>query len=298
MKKILSVLVLTIAVAASARAQEADPAAAARTIVEHEARFVQLGQDRGTKAAFLEFLADDSIVFSPGPVNGKQEWGKRPDQGISLKWTPVFAAMSRSADLGYTTGPAEWRKEKEDATPFGYGQFLSIWRKQKDGAWKVALDVGSEVPGAPKNEEPQEVEYSISEVPAPATPPDKAAMSRLLRNAEGKFGNAARTDSTAAILGSAAETLRVHREGVFPAVGRDAAALMLSVTRGGLVLEKSGGAMSDAGDLAYSYGKYTFTHPEKTERGHYLQIWQLEKDGSAFKLVLDYQTPLPPEQKK
>src|SRR3712207_87962 len=93
-----------------ARAQEPDPAAAARTIVEHEAKFYQLGQDQGTKPAFLQFLADDSIVFSPGPVNGKQEWQKRPEKGLSLKWTPVFAAMARSADVGYTTGPAEWRK--------------------------------------------------------------------------------------------------------------------------------------------------------------------------------------------
>ena len=296
MKKILSLSILVSLAVAPARAQEIDPAAAARTIVEQEAKFYQLGQDSGTKAAFLEYLSDDSIVFSPGPVNGKQECGKRPDQGISLKWTPVFAAMSRSADLGYTTGPAEWRKAKDDATPFGYGQFLSIWRKQKDGVWKVALDVGTEVPGARKSDEPEEVEYSISEVTAP--PAEKAAITRLLRNAEGKFASAARTDSTAALLGSALETVRVHREGVFPAVGRDAAALMLSVARGELTVEKTGGAMSEAGDLAYSYGKYTFVRPEKTERGHYLQIWRMEKDGSAFKLALDYQAPLPPEQKK
>ena len=280
-----------------ARAQENDSAAAARTVVENEAKFYQLGLDNGTKAAFLEFLADDAVVFNPGPVNGKQDWQKRSEQGISLKWTPVFAAMSRSADLGYTTGPAEWRKAKDDATPFGYGQFLSIWRKQKDGNWKVALDAGSEVPGAPKSEETPEVEYFISEVATP-TPPDKTLVNRLLRNAEGKFANAARSDSTAAIIGSATDDLRVHREGVFPAVGKDAAALMLSVTRGGLTLEKSGGGMSEAGDIAYTYGKYTLVRSEKTERGHYLQIWRMEKDASTFKLALDYQSPLPPEQKK
>src|SRR3712207_586899 len=150
MMKSFRLCAVTLVLSGVAHAQENDPTAAARAIVEHEAKFFQLGQDQTTKAAFLQFLADDSIVFSPGPVNGKQEWGKRPEKGISLKWTPVFAAMSRSADLGYTTGPAEWRKEKEDATPFGYGQFLSIWRKPKDGVWKVALAVGSAVPGAPK----------------------------------------------------------------------------------------------------------------------------------------------------
>ncbi|MFL6529008.1 MAG: DUF4440 domain-containing protein [Chthoniobacterales bacterium] len=292
--KIFPIGALALLLAAAAVAQDNDPAAAARTIVENEGKFYQLGQEQGTKAAFLQFLADDSIVFHPGPTNGKQEWSKRPDKGISIKWHPVFAAMSRSADLGFTTGPAEWRKEKEDEKPFGYGQFISIWKKQKDGSWKVALDVGSEVPGAAKAEE-AEVEYALSE--APAASADKTAANRLLRNAEGKFANVARTDSTAAILGSASNTIRVQREGVYPAVGRDAAGLMLSVTRGELTNERLGGGMSEAGDLAYSYGKYTLKRPEKTERGHYLRIWRVEKDGT-WKIALDYESPLPDEQKK
>src|SRR3954447_23167808 len=197
--KIFAMGALALLLVSAALAQENDPAAAARTIAENEGKFYQMGQDEGTKAAFLQFLSDDSIVFHPGPINGKQEWSKRPDKGISIKWHPVFAAMSRSADLGFTTGPAEWRKEKEDEKPFGYSRFISIWKKQKDGSWKVTLDVGSEVPGAPKVEE-TEIEYALSEAPAAAT--DKTATSRLLRNAEGKFANVARTDSTAAILGS------------------------------------------------------------------------------------------------
>ncbi len=287
---------LAALLASAAIAEENDPAAAARTMVENEGKFFGMGLAEGTKAAFLHFLADDSIVFHPGPINGKQEWTKRPEKGISLKWRPLFAAMARSADLGYTTGPAEWRKEKDDEKPFGYGQFLSIWRKQKDGSWKVVADVGSGVPGPPKTEE-TEIVYSISEAPASATPSNKTAASRLLRNAEGKFAGVARTDSTAAILGSASDDLRVHREGVYPAVGRAAAALMLSVNRGALALEKLGGAISEANDLAYNYGKYTQTRPEKTDRGYYLQIWRLEKDG-AWKLWLDYQAPLPNEEKK
>jgi hypothetical protein len=82
-------------------------------------------------------------------VPGKKTWAARPEGGLWLKWQPVFAAMSRGADLGYTTGPAEFRKNKEDEKPFGYGQYISIWRKQKDGAWKVALDVGHGNPRPP-----------------------------------------------------------------------------------------------------------------------------------------------------
>ncbi len=141
--KTAAVVLLALEFAVSRVPAQENADAAAREIVEDEGKFYQMGQEQGTRAAFLAFLSDDAIVFQPGPINGKEAWTKRPEKGISLKWRPLVAGMSRSADLGYTTGPAEWKREKEDEKPFGYGQFVSIWRKQKDGGWKVALDVGS-----------------------------------------------------------------------------------------------------------------------------------------------------------
>src|SRR5205085_10577868 len=39
------------------------PAEALRAMVDAERKFYQTGQEKGTRAAFLEFLADDAIVF-------------------------------------------------------------------------------------------------------------------------------------------------------------------------------------------------------------------------------------------
>jgi hypothetical protein len=36
-------------------------------MVESERKFYQTGQEKGTRAAFLAFLADDAVVFRPGP---------------------------------------------------------------------------------------------------------------------------------------------------------------------------------------------------------------------------------------
>lgn len=275
-------------------AQDNDPQAAARAIVENETKFFQMGEEQSTRAAFLAFLADDAIVFRPGPVNGKEEWKKRPENPVSLKWKPDFVGMSRSADLAYSTGPAEWRRKKEDETPFGYGEFVSVWRKQKDGSWKVAVDVGNEVPGRPKTEQ-SEVEFWISDAPAESDAP--GAPAKRLREAEAAFASAAKADSTIALTEASVPSVRVHRERVFPAVGKEPARLMLSVRRGKLSLERAGGGMSEAGDLAYSYGKYALDLGQNVERGHYLQIWRREADG-AWKIALDLQTPLPNEQKK
>ena len=288
--------VLGLAIAGVTAEEESAADAALQTIVGNEAKFFQLGQERGTRAAFLEFLADDSVVFQPGPMDGKQAWSKRPEKGIALTWRPLFAAMSRSADLGYTTGPAEWRKNKEDEKPFGYGQFISIWKKQTDGSWKVALDVGGEVPGRVKSEETPQLERSISNASA-TKETERGAAERSLRDAEAQFAVAAKADSTIALSEAGITGLRVHREGVFPAIGKGAATLMLSVRRGQLTSERMGGGMSVAGDLAYSYGKYSLVRPAQTERGHYLQIWRTENDGT-WKIALDYQSPLPPGEKK
>lgn len=279
----------------SAFAQEENPEAAARAIVEGETKFFETGQEQGTRAAFLSFLADDSIVFQPGPVDGKKTWSGRPDSGPSLKWQPAFAAMSGSCDLGFTTGPSEWRKNKEDEKASGYGFYISIWKKQKDGPWKVALDVGGEAPSAQKIEGPPGMLAGTAK--PPLAPEAAAAATKKLREAEKWFVTTAKTDSTAALIGSSSENLRVYREGVFPAIGRTPAGLMLSVRRGNLSVERMGGGMSGAGDLAYSYGKYTLVRPENTERGHYLQIWHADVTGD-WKVLLDFQTPLPPAEKK
>ncbi len=262
-------------------------------MMANEAKFVALGQEQGARAASLAYLAEDAIMFEPGPVNAKKIWTARPEGGLSLKWHPTFAAMSRSCDLGFTTGPAEWRKAKEDEKPLGHGHYLSIWKKQKDGAWKVMVDVGGAVPSAQKVED--EVQISTSDPSAPPATPE--AAEKKLRAAEKWFAETAKTDSTSALIGSSSENLRVHREGVFPATGRQPATLMLSVRRGKLKNEKLGGDMSAACDLAYRYGKYTLDLGQKTERGYYLQIWQTDSEG-AWKILVDYQSPLPAEIKK
>ncbi len=271
----------------SALAQECNPQETAKAILELEGQFYQMGQNQSARAAFLTYLADDAVAFEPEPVNAKKLWEARAESGVSLKWEPNFVGVAQSCDLAYTTGPSEWRRSKGDEKPAAYGRYVTIWRKQKDGAWKVAVDLGGEVPGPRKSEDPPELVIDVGE-PHPADP----GAAKKLRQAEKWFIDAAATDSTTALVGSSSADIRVHRGGVFPAIGREPAALMLSVRRGGFKMERLGGGISSGLDFAYSYGKYTLSLPHGAERGHYLQIWRADAKG-AWKLVLDHQTPLP-----
>jgi len=142
-----------------------NPRQAVREMVEAERKFYQTGQEQGTRAAFLNFLSDNGIVFRPGPVNGEKVWQEKPENGLDLIWEPVWAGIARSGDFGYTTGPAKWKTNKNEAKPVGFGEFISVWKKERDGSWKVAVDCGIEHPEpAGKTEE---LQFSLPPDPAP-----------------------------------------------------------------------------------------------------------------------------------
>ena len=286
----LTLLLCLIAGPFVVRAAEPGPAEAGRAMVEAERKFYRTGQEKGTRAAFLAFLADDAIVFRPGPVNAREVWEKRAETGLDLIWEPAFAAIARSADFGYTTGPAKWKTNKKDEKFLGYGQFVSIWKKQKDGSWKVALDLGIENPEPTGKPEPFQM----------FVPDDSSSVKidfdgrrKALQGAQQKFAEAARTNSGEAAFGIAANDIRVYRDGRFPTVGRSAAKALLEANAGKMSIEPMGGDMSASADLAYTYGKYSISRDGSAEAGHFLQIWKTD-DAGSWKLILDWQQALRP----
>lgn len=287
-RRLLWCVACLLSIVVYGRAAEPDPMEAARAMVDAERKFYETGQEKGTRAAFLAFLADDGIIFRPGPLTGKAVWEKRPESGFDLVWEPTFAAMSRSADFGYDTGPAKWRANKKEEKFTGYGQYISVWKKQTDGSWKVALDCGIENP-EPAGK-PETLRTVLPGEPREPVDFQMAEKSRL--ETQQKFIQAVRTDSALATLKFAAPEIRVYRDGHFPSTGKDAARPILDATAGRMTLEMLGSDMSRSADLCYTYGKYSSVRRKGTEEGHYFQIWQTD-DSGAWKLVLDWAQPVP-----
>ena len=64
------------------------PAPGAQLVVDLEARFAAASREKGARAAFLEFLAEDSIVLQPGPVWGRAAWESADKLAGTLDWDP------------------------------------------------------------------------------------------------------------------------------------------------------------------------------------------------------------------
>ena len=101
-------------------------------------------------AAFLTYFADDGVeVVDGGGFNTKDAMSKQPPwpEGTTLTWTPVKAEMAASGDLGYTYGNYVYTaKNKEGKLVANHGKYTSIWKKQKNGQWKVVVDMGNSSP--------------------------------------------------------------------------------------------------------------------------------------------------------
>ncbi len=90
-------------------------------------------------------MSDSGFIFQAGPVLGKKFW-QEAEQGTDLlTWEPIFADISSSGDLGYTTGPWEFRTKRDDTNPVAGGYYVSVWKKENNN-WKVALDIGISYP--------------------------------------------------------------------------------------------------------------------------------------------------------
>jgi len=98
-------LAAMVAVASpSASPQCASDTAALRSLLETEYAFGQAARN-SVRAAFLEYLADDSLVLQPGPTPGRAFYAAAKDNSNKLEWYPAMADLAGSDDLGFTTGP-------------------------------------------------------------------------------------------------------------------------------------------------------------------------------------------------
>ncbi len=62
------------------------------------------------------------------------------DSGMVLSWEPLYAEVAESGELAFTYGIYELTVEKS----IHKGTYVSVWRKNSEGDWKLALDSGNE----------------------------------------------------------------------------------------------------------------------------------------------------------
>jgi ketosteroid isomerase-like protein len=257
--------------------QEQIPAAL-QAMVDTERAFAQTATEKGIRDSFLEYFAAGSIAFNPGPISATQRLRERPARAFSefeLRWEPRTGDVAASGELGWLTGPSTFT-DHTVANPHPQpGNYLSIWRRQGDGQWRVFIDQGTQppetvtfAPGFTRFTFPSR--YTGAETGARATASLQAA-DRDLNAALGKRGSAAYGDVTT-------ETSRLHRSGSMPSIGRVAIEKWMKEHASAMTATTGAAESALSGDLGFSYGKFEVTAPV-AKSGAYVRVWQRDASG-------------------
>lgn len=125
-----------------------------REIMDADRAFDKAVHEAGTggAAAWAAWFAEDGGMNSVPLIRGREEVRKAMDPFFSkagnvLRWQPDFADVSKSGDLGYTLGKSQRSfTDKEGKAMENEGRYITIWKRQKDGAWKIVMDGGVSTP--------------------------------------------------------------------------------------------------------------------------------------------------------
>ncbi len=280
---------LTAGVLVAAQTMEGLPSSLAQ-MVETERAFAARALVVGWKAAFLEYFADDAIGFEASAAGyAKEQIGKNPDPpaALQLLWEPRFGDIAASGDIGYLTGPVRNILPSRNKGQPRHSIYASVWKRQRNGTFKVVMDVGVDTPSA--------AAFAAGFTRAPIanrftgdyddnTPP--------LGAADGVLNSALRSDAVRAYRGRLATAARIHRRNVLPVVG-EPNILKWAATQPALAASDTRFAESSrAGDLGYSWGTYQLPRrgAAAAQEGFYVRVWVRERSGQ-WKIALDVTQP-------
>ena len=267
-------------------------------MVGTERAFSRMSEEKGIREAFIEFIAEDGILFRPRAVLGKKWLQEHPLPASTtrplLVWQPIFAGMSRAGDLGYTTGPWQLKNDIKDAKFSTFGTFMTVWKKQPDGKWRYMVDLGVSHP------EPKKPALLTYGEPATGRFTRDAARGRSdLQKTESDFSKVSvKRGAVEAFLAYASSDVRVLRNQKQPFIGRKAAVAAWTPLSIEWSWTTQFADVSTSGDLGYSYGLYEMrdkTANSVKETGNYMRVWK--RVNGAWKLIVDVTDPHPPEKK-
>lgn len=137
------------ALALLAACSESTDSKAKAEILAADRAFEAASRKDGPKAAFLAFVAGDGKLLGEslqGADGIKNLYAQLPATA-TLTWEPSFVDVSSGGDLGYVWGHYTLTMPLPQYGPKAYikrGTYVTVWKRQFSGAWKVVLDGGVE----------------------------------------------------------------------------------------------------------------------------------------------------------
>ena len=259
------------------------------SLVAAEDYFASLAKEKGVKKAFLAVSDEQTLLFKPDPINALTYFDKKAESTELLSWKPSFAKISKSGDWGFTTGPYTY-KPAVDEEKASYGQYVSVWKMNKKGVWKLAIDLGISHPKS--NIEPQ-----LNFIDPKSTKFfNQYSESRLqqredmILTSDKLFSKTLEGYKNLAYNVFLGDDARLLFPGFEPIIGKRNITDFLRYQELTIATEPLQADRALSSDFAYTYGKANITKNNKTSSYNYLRIWEAQ-DGHKWNVILEIFSP-------
>jgi ketosteroid isomerase-like protein len=241
----------------SAPAVAPDLAALAAEVLELDRDFAAVAGEHGLRVAYERYLAADATVFRPLPVVAREWLATHEPASGQLAWTPGGATLACDGSLALTSGT--WTYTTGPGAAGESGQYLTAWRREPTGDWRIVLDQSITGAGATARD--------VAGTVAADTCPRREADLRALRAADERVGTQVRGRNAA---------------------GAEVVVPVRAVPTGTVV-------GSPAGDVALTHGE--LVAKRRVKRGAdqpvvavYVRVWS--RGDSGWQLQRDLVTPV------
>jgi ketosteroid isomerase-like protein len=272
----------------SLAAQEPDSSSALFNMREAERNFAKASVMFGRNASFVENFADESVIFTDKWLtNGKQVSKERKAAPVVLKWEPEFMDIADSRDFGISTGPWEAQEYRPNTAPLSTGYFLTVWKKQSNGAWEVILDAGSTTPRI--IDSPHNFVFPAGADKVIPNPPKMniELLGKELLDRDGQFFIEWKKRPLPSTFISFLEPFaRLQLNGHLPTTNKDTINVWIAKLDKTLVWLSAGAGAATSGDMGFTYGTLVTQGTPAVIKGHYVRIWR-KRPGANWNIEME-----------
>lgn len=98
---------------------------------------------------WMSYFAENATVPSAKPLAGKQALTEHykqvfADADLKLSWVPTKGEVFAGGKMGFTVGKYTALYKDDGKLMEQTGTYITVWKKQEDGSWKIVADTGSD----------------------------------------------------------------------------------------------------------------------------------------------------------
>ena len=257
------------------------------TVVSAEENFNKLVERKGIKDGFLAVADPEGIVFKPNAVKINDFYNGIDKQPGKLSWQPKFARISANGDLGFTAGPYVYQNGKTDDDKV-YGDYVSIWRLDAEGKFKLLVDLGIQHPEPEQNVVTDFKEPDPAKQKAPSK--DPFAGKNILTATDKTFNHSLSLSALAAYKEFLSPEARYYFPGFEPMTGTDKILKFLDNEGISISAETVNVGRSTSNDLAYTYGTARIKKGNIVNNYNYVRVWEIDATHKWNRLLEIFST--------